>query len=57
MVKRDSNTVEVVSDENKSLRVLVYSNPFKVEFYTDNQLVVAFNSKHLLKFEHLRTKP
>lgn len=37
-------------------KVVLYANPLKVEFYIGDYLVTSFNSKQLLKFEHLRVK-
>lgn len=54
MVRRDSNAIELKSDLNS--RVVLNSDPLKVEFYIDNYLVLSFNAKQLLKFEHLRAK-
>jgi len=53
-VKRDAAQIELKS--NQSSRIILYANPLKVEFYIEDYLVTTFNSKNLLKFEHLRTK-
>ena len=52
--KRDSNTIELKSEQNS--RVVINAEPLKVEFYIGDYLVLSLNSKHLLKFEHLRVK-
>ena len=54
ILKKDSNLVELKSSQNT--RVILYLNPLKLEFYIDGYLVASYNSKSLLKFEHLRTK-
>lgn len=54
IVKQDSNQVELKSSYNN--RAILYANPLKLEFYIGDYLVSSFNSKHLLKFEHLRVK-
>ena len=54
IVKKDSNLVELKSSYNT--RVILYFNPLKLEFYIDDYLVASYNSKSLLKFEHLRAK-
>jgi hypothetical protein len=47
--------VELRSSKNDN-RVIVYSKPLKIEFYIGQYLVSSFNSRQLLKFEHLRLK-
>jgi alpha 1,3-glucosidase len=54
IVKRDAGQIELKSAQD--MRVILYANPLKVEFYIEDYLVTSFNSKNLLKFEHLRTK-
>jgi len=54
IVKRDAAQIELKS--NQSSRIILNANPLKVEFYIEDYLVTTFNSKNLLKFEHLRTK-
>lgn len=47
--------VEIKSIHNDN-RVILYSKPLKIEFYIGQYLVTSFNSRQLLKFEHLRMK-
>jgi alpha 1,3-glucosidase len=54
IVKKDSNLVEMKSGHDS--RVILYTTPLKLEFYIGDYLVVSYNSKSLLKFEHLRTR-
>ena len=46
--------IELRSNINN--RAILYSDPFKLDFYIEDYLVTSLNSKHLLKFEHLRAK-
>ncbi|CAF0929444.1 unnamed protein product [Brachionus calyciflorus] len=55
VVRKDSNQIELKNGLNN--RVVLYAYPLKAEFYIGDFLVTSFNSKNLLKFEHLRTKP
>lgn len=54
IVKQDSESIVLKSSLDN--RAVLYSNPFKLEFYIGDYLVTSFNSKNLLKFEHLRTR-
>lgn len=54
IIKNDQTLIELQSPLNN--RVIVYLNPLKLEFYIGDYLVTSFNSKNLLKFEHLREK-
>lgn len=54
VVKRDENLIELKTPLNN--RVILFSNPLKLDFYIGDYLVTSLNSKNLLKFEHLRTK-
>lgn len=54
VVKHDTNSVVLRSKHNN--KVVLYFNPLKVEFYIGDYLVTSFNSRQLLKFEHLRQK-
>ncbi len=54
IVKQDAHMVELKSERNS--RVVLSADPLKVEFYIGDYLVLSFNSKQLLKFEHLRLK-
>lgn len=55
IVRKDSEIVELKNSLNN--KVVLYSNPLRAEFYIGDYLVASFNSKNLLKFEHLRNKP
>lgn len=55
IVRQDPSQIELKNSLNN--RVILYSNPLKVEFYIGDYLVTSFNSRNLLKFEHFRTKP
>lgn len=54
LIRKSANTIEIKSDT--SIKAILYSTPFKLELYSGDYLIALFNSKNLLKFEHLRTK-
>ncbi|KAH0541134.1 neutral alpha-glucosidase AB [Cotesia glomerata] len=54
LVETTSDHVTVKSGSNK---VILYFSPFKVDLYSDEQLVISTNARGLMRFEHLRTKP
>lgn len=41
---------------NSSDRAVLIPNPFRVDFYKNNILVLSANAKGLMRMEHLRTK-
>lgn len=55
IVNRDDSHIELKSAQNN--RVTVYARPLRVDFFIGDYLVTSLNSKNLLKFEHLRSKP
>lgn len=38
-------------------KVVVKANPFRIDVYSDNKLVISGNQRGLFKFEHYRPKP
>jgi len=54
-VRRDESLIELKSNEGNN-RAILYARPFKLEFYIGDYLVTTFNSRQLLKFEHLRLR-
>lgn len=55
VVKQDANMIEFKSSSNNN-RAILYREPIRLEFFIGDYLVASFNSKNLLKFEHLRLK-
>lgn len=54
VLDRNKESITVRSGNNK---VTIYSKPFKLEFFEEEQLVSVVNSRGLFEFEHYRTKP
>ncbi|XP_015603638.1 neutral alpha-glucosidase AB [Cephus cinctus] len=54
LVERSTDSVTVSNGQNK---VVLYAKPFRVDLYSDDQLVISANARGLMRFEHLRTKP
>lgn len=52
--ERSSQSVTITSGSNKAV---IHGAPFKIDFYSGNQLVISTNQRGLFKFEHQRTKP
>ncbi|XP_065094269.1 neutral alpha-glucosidase AB-like [Ochlerotatus camptorhynchus] len=50
-----SNSVIAIRDDNK--RVIIQIEPFRMDFYHKNQLMVSVNAKGMLRYEYLREKP
>lgn len=38
-------------------KAVIGATPFKIDFFNQDKLVVSFNAKGLMRFEHLRPKP
>ena len=59
VVKKDAQslTIECDTDQSeKKNRVVLTYDPFKLDFYMGDRLVVSANSRGLFTFEHLRNK-
>ncbi|XP_014206129.1 neutral alpha-glucosidase AB isoform X2 [Copidosoma floridanum] len=54
LVEKTSTHITVKNGKNKAI---LHVNPFKVDFYVGNQLVISTNDRGFMRFEHLRTKP
>jgi len=57
IVKKDTSQIHLASVTDKNLKTIITTNPLKFEFFSSDVLITSINSKNLLKFEHLRTKP
>lgn len=53
LTSQDETSLQVKFGRN---RAAIYMDPFKVELYSGDQLVVVANARGLLRFEHHRTK-
>lgn len=53
-VEKTTESITVVKGGNKAV---LYINPFKVDLYSNGILTISANSRGLMRFEHLRTKP
>ncbi|XP_012164345.1 neutral alpha-glucosidase AB isoform X1 [Bombus terrestris] len=54
LIEKTTDHITITSGENK---VILYTNPFRVDLYSQNILVVSANARGLMRFEHYRTKP
>ncbi|XP_013107527.2 neutral alpha-glucosidase AB [Stomoxys calcitrans] len=54
VVKEDKSEIVLQSGSNKAV---LFADPFRVDFYENEVLVVSANAKGLMNFEHLRPKP
>lgn len=54
LVEKTAEHITFTNGENK---VILYATPFRVDFYSQDVLVISANAKGLMRFEHLRTKP
>lgn len=50
-------TAEFVSVNAGANRVTVYAIPFRVDFFSRDELVISANARGLMRFEHMRQKP
>ena len=51
-------TVETIDEKNhQKNRVIVQANPFRLDIYSGNDLVMVVNQRGLFNFEHYRRKP
>lgn len=51
------NDVAIVDAVNSANKAIIKKSPFQIDFYYDDVLSLTVNSKGLMRFEHLRTKP
>lgn len=54
LVEKNAESITVVKGENKAI---LHVNPFKVDLYSQDVLMISANARGLMRFEHLRTKP
>lgn len=52
--ENSDKTLTVSAGNNKAI---VFATPFRIDFYTGDQLTLSANAKGLMRFEHIRTKP
>lgn len=53
ILERTDDSITLGFENNK---ILLSSNPFRVDFINDDEPVVSINTQGLLKFEHYRKK-
>ena len=53
LVEKTTTHITVANGPNK---VILFVNPFKVDVYSGDHLVISTNARGLMRFEHLRTK-
>ncbi|XP_043279145.1 neutral alpha-glucosidase AB isoform X2 [Venturia canescens] len=53
VAEKTSDHVTVLNGNGKAI---VYFNPFRVDMYSDNELVIAANARGLMRFEHKRLR-
>ncbi|KAJ8667800.1 hypothetical protein QAD02_009463 [Eretmocerus hayati] len=51
------STATHITIKNGPNRATLFFNPFKVDLYSGDNLVISANARGLMRFEHLRTKP
>lgn len=50
-------TKERVVVKNGNGKAIINANPFRVDLYSGEELVISANAKGLMRFEHIRQKP
>lgn len=53
LIEKTSDHVAVANGNGKAI---LYFNPFRIDLYSDDQLVISANARGLMRFEHLRLK-
>lgn len=53
-VEKTTKSISVIKGENKAI---LHVNPFKIDLYSKDVLIISANARGLMRFEHLRTKP
>ena len=53
-VEKSETSVTVKSGANKAV---LFLKPFKVDLYSQDELVISANARGLMRFEHIRKKP
>lgn len=54
VTEASTGDVTIVVGANK---LIIMAKPLRLDFYQNDVLTVSANSKGLMRFEHLRTKP
>jgi alpha 1,3-glucosidase len=50
-------TTEFISVKAGANRVTIHAIPFRVDLFSEDQLVISANARGLMRFEHIRPKP
>jgi alpha 1,3-glucosidase len=50
-------TAEFISVKAGAKRVVIHAIPFRVDLFSEDQLVISANARGLMRFEHIRPKP
>lgn len=53
-VEKTEDLVTVKCGPNKAI---LHFRPFKIDLYSQDQLVISTNARGLMRFEHIRNKP
>ena len=53
ILQRSENSVSIGFEKNK---VVISTQPFRIDFMTEEEPVISVNAQGLLKFEHYRKK-
>ncbi len=56
LINKNDVEFEAKLGDNKN-KVLVNANPFRIDVYSEDKLVISANQRGLFKFEHFRQKP
>ncbi|XP_046483150.1 neutral alpha-glucosidase AB [Neodiprion pinetum] len=54
LIEQTAEYIVVGTDHTKAK---LFFNPFRIDFYRGEQLVLSANARGLMRFEHIRTKP
>ena len=54
VLQRSENSISIGFEKNK---VVISTQPFRIDFMTEEEPVISVNAQGLLKFEHYRKKP
>jgi alpha 1,3-glucosidase len=54
LLEKTTTHITVVNGQNTAT---LYANPFKINLFSRDKLVISANARGLMRFEHLRSKP
>lgn len=54
LVEKTTDHITITNEGNK---VILYANPFRIDLYSQDVLVISANARGLMRFEHHRLKP